>query len=65
MTEYLVALVLLIGSMVFSYNTGKKVKDGEHKEEMIDAITNAKKARAKLSDDDYVKWLRNKRKQLL
>ena len=59
--EYLISAVVLIISLFFSYQQGKKVEKAKHSEDMIDAITNAKKARAKLSDPDYVKWLRNRK----
>lgn len=60
--DYLILLMTVLASIAFSYSAGKKVEKGKHSEDLIDAITNAKKARAKLSDPDYVKWLRNRKR---
>lgn len=60
--DYIIAIFSFIAVMIGSYQIGKKVEKGKHSEDLIEAITNAKKARAKLSDPDYVKWLRNRKR---
>lgn len=63
MTELLVSLAAVALASWLAYVAGKKTEQNKHTEDMIDAITNAKKARAKLSNPDYVEWLRRKRNQ--
>lgn len=58
--EYIVVIAAILYSLFFSYSAGKKVEKSKQQEELIEVITNAKKARAKLSDADYVKWLRSR-----
>lgn len=61
MTDLTISLVILASAILLSFFAGKKTEQNKNKEDMIDAITNAKKARAKLSDPDFVEWLRRKR----
>lgn len=59
--EVLLGIVAVLLSLLFSYNTGKKVEKASNKEEVYDAIKSAEEARSKLSDGDYVDWLRKQR----
>lgn len=61
MFEFIITALVVAVVSFFSYRAGKTKAVSDNREEMIDAITNARKARSKLSDPDYVEWLRRKR----
>jgi len=61
MYEAIIIIGLLLTTAYFGVKAGKNSKDLDNKEDLIDAITNAKKARDKLSDPDYNEWLLRQR----